>query len=44
MGRKKPNRHNIVQPKKTGGGSGSGSSGLGSLTNFTNAQDIKSRF
>ncbi|CAG8648537.1 5151_t:CDS:2 [Ambispora gerdemannii] len=28
MGRKKPNKHNIVQPKKTGGGSGSGASGL----------------
>lgn len=42
MGRKKPNRHNIVQPKRTAGSGGT--SGLGSLVNFTNAQDIKARF
>jgi len=42
MGRKTPNKRNIAQPKKlTGGGS---ISGLGSLINFTDAQDIKARF
>jgi hypothetical protein len=41
---KKPNKQNIAQPKKlTGGGSGIGG-GLGSLTDYTNAQDIKARF
>jgi hypothetical protein len=40
--RKKPNRYNVIQPQMvTGSG---GTSGLGSLTNFTNAQDIKNRF
>lgn len=40
---KRPNKHNIVKPKRTANSSGS-SSGLGSLRNFTNAQDIKARF
>lgn len=42
MTRKRPNKHNIIQPKRTVGSSSS--SGVGSLRNYTNVQDIKARF
>jgi hypothetical protein len=41
MTKKKPNKQNIIQPNKRTGG---GSVGIGSLTNFTNANDIENRF
>jgi hypothetical protein len=40
---RRPKRTNIIQPRRNTGGN-SGNLGLGSLTNFTNAQDIKARF